>query len=193
MTTNPQWDYAVVEQDSLSYCILISYTSLTECRHEPVCRDEPGSQESLMTVIAGLGEKGGSWSRRPTPFRRPNAACGPLPSSDCMTRTVASWIELRIHFRRSEHGDRRSTGGEGMGDGTERRTRSSSRLTTRIGPRSIEHVLPDLCGHPDPDSRWGPSREQPGAGPPRAGRRWRAPSGAYCLPARVACSSSAHC
>lgn len=58
MTTNPQWDYAVVEQDSLSYCLLISYTSLTECRHEPVCREEPSSQESLMTVIAGLGEQG---------------------------------------------------------------------------------------------------------------------------------------
>jgi len=55
---NPQWDYVIVEQDSLGYCILISYTSLTECRDEPVCRDEPGSQESLMTVIAGLGEKG---------------------------------------------------------------------------------------------------------------------------------------
>jgi hypothetical protein len=58
LTTNPQWDYAIVEQDSLGYCILISYTSLTECRDEPVCRDEPDSQESLMTVIAGLGEQG---------------------------------------------------------------------------------------------------------------------------------------
>jgi hypothetical protein len=48
----------MVEQDSIGYCILISYTSLTECRDEPVCREEPGSQESLMTGIAGLGEKG---------------------------------------------------------------------------------------------------------------------------------------
>ena len=58
MDAKPQWDYAIVEQDSIGYCILISYTSLTECRDEPVCREEPGSQESLMTVIAGLGEQG---------------------------------------------------------------------------------------------------------------------------------------
>ena len=58
MDANPQWDYAIVEQDSPGYCILISYASLTECRDEPVCRDEPGSQESLMTVIAGVSEKG---------------------------------------------------------------------------------------------------------------------------------------
>ena len=47
-----QWEYAIVEQDSVGECIEISYASGTECHGEGV------SHEALLAVIAGLGAKG---------------------------------------------------------------------------------------------------------------------------------------
>jgi hypothetical protein len=47
-----QWEYAIVEQDSVGECITISYVSHDECHDEDV------SHEALMAVIAGLGAKG---------------------------------------------------------------------------------------------------------------------------------------
>ena len=52
MGPQSQWEYAIVEQDSVGDCITISYVSHDECHDEDV------SHEALMTAIAGLGAKG---------------------------------------------------------------------------------------------------------------------------------------
>ena len=51
MGPQPQWEYAIVEQDSVGECIEISYASGTECHGEDV------SHEALLAVVAGLGAK----------------------------------------------------------------------------------------------------------------------------------------
>ena len=52
MASNPQWENAIVEQDSVGECIEISYASGKECHGEDV------SHEALRAVLAGLGAKG---------------------------------------------------------------------------------------------------------------------------------------
>ena len=52
LDSQPQWEYALVEQDSVGECIEISYASGKECHGEDV------SHEALLAVIAHLGAKG---------------------------------------------------------------------------------------------------------------------------------------
>jgi hypothetical protein len=52
LDSKPQWEYAIVEQDSVGDCITISYASHDECHDEDV------SHEALMAAIADLGAKG---------------------------------------------------------------------------------------------------------------------------------------
>ena len=52
MGPQPQWEYAIVEQDTVGECIEISYASCKECHSEDV------SHEALLAVIARMGAKG---------------------------------------------------------------------------------------------------------------------------------------